>query len=245
MAALRVDRTTANLLLKLQRVDASIDSLLLQLEKAPMLERLRELEKIVKKLEIELSDREREISELNNSQSKLEQEMAALERKAEELEAQLFGGEVRSSRELMTLQHELETLKASKSSVEATLLDVMVRLEEVGAASLELEDNLRITGEQLASLRETWEKESSEIQQQITRLRREREPIANAIPPTLVEAYERLKAHMGGVAVARLEGAKCSGCNVDLSKAALEEIIRGEEDIPRCENCGRIILEAS
>ena len=35
--------------------------------------------------------------------------------------------------------------------------------------------------------------------------------------PALLERYERLRARLGGVAVARLEGSRCGGCHLDLS----------------------------
>ena len=38
-----------------------------------------------------------------------------------------------------------------------------------------------------------------------------------ASTPRLLERYERLRARLGGVAVARLEGSRCGGCHLDLS----------------------------
>ena len=37
--------------------------------------------------------------------------------------------------------------------------------------------------------------------------------------------YERLRDHFGGVAVARLEGRRCSGCHLDLSTSEFEQLV--------------------
>ena len=240
-----MDESTANRLLELQRVDALIDSLGLRLERSSTLEELRCLEKSVKKLEQDFAEHMREVSELQRYESKLDTEIGVIEQKAEEIKAQLFGGEIRSSRELTALQRELKNLEEKKASLEGKLLETLLQLDEFRSTTPELEKDLQLAREKLHGLRDAWEKESSKIQEEIASLQRQRELMALSIPITVIESYERLSAHMGGVAVARVDGIKCTGCNVDLSKAALEELAKAEEELPRCENCGRIIVTVS
>ncbi len=59
----------------------------------------------------------------------------------------------------------------------------------------------------------------------------------------LVDRYERLRARHGGVAVARLEGARCGGCHLDLSTAEVEAVRAVEPGtFADCPNCGRLLV---
>ena len=48
--------------------------------------------------------------------------------------------------------------------------------------------------------------------------------VAAGIDAVHVERYERLRARFGGVAVARLDGKRCGGCHLDLSRGELDEV---------------------
>ena len=70
--------------------------------------------------------------------------------------------------------------------------------------------------------------------------------------PTLVgrldgaalERYERLRARLGGVAVARLDGSRCSGCHLDLStqRARRRSSASAPGEFADCPQCGRLLV---
>ncbi len=54
--------------------------------------------------------------------------------------------------------------------------------------------------------------------------------------------YDPLRAKLG-VAAARLVGARCEGCHLDLSAAELDTVRRAPaEEIPDCPQCGRLLV---
>jgi predicted nucleic acid-binding Zn-ribbon protein len=71
----------------------------------------------------------------------------------------------------------------------------------------------------------------------------ERDEAAGAVPAPLLARYERLRSHLGGVAVATLDGPRCTGCNLTLPTSELERIrLAAPDDIVECEQCGRILV---
>lgn len=237
-----MDEQRAGILVELQKLDSEIDSLRLDRERSPILQELRRAEEDVDRLDRKSAEISNSLRSLMNAQSKLEGELGALETKIDSIEEQLYGGQIRATRELVGMQQELEHLKSAKKSVESNLLEKMIQYEETSSAFSTHKKELEELVTRLESLRSRWNLEAASYDDRITSLAKRRDEVASSLDAEVLEAYERLRSHLGGVAVATLEGARCTGCNVDLSKAALEEIGAEKPDIPRCENCGRMIV---
>src|SRR5262249_44903204 len=62
------------------------------------------------------------------------------------------------------------------------------------------------------------------VDEQGDELGRRREEAAASLPADLLARYEALRPRFDGVAVARLDGARCTGCHLTLSTTALERI---------------------
>ena len=70
-----------------------------------------------------------------------------------------------------------------------------------------------------------------------------RAELVTRVEPNAVERYERLRARFGGVAVARLEGARCSGCHLDLSRPSWTPSgPRRLASFADCPHCGRLLV---
>ena len=55
--------------------------------------------------------------------------------------------------------------------------------------------------------------------------------------------YERMRARLGGVALARLVQGRCDGCHVALSASEVDRIRREPPDARiECEHCGRLLV---
>jgi predicted nucleic acid-binding Zn-ribbon protein len=71
----------------------------------------------------------------------------------------------------------------------------------------------------------------------------ERDAAAADIPDDLLARYEKLRAKLGGVAVARLEGDLCTGCHVRLPAMEYDVIKHSPPDaVVTHEDCGRILV---
>src|SRR5262249_59827474 len=66
---------------------------------------------------------------------------------------------------------------------------------------------------------------------------------AAPIPPALLDRYERLRSKLGGVAIATLDGTRCTGCNLMLPTLELERVRAAAPGVVvECEQCGRILV---
>ena len=66
---------------------------------------------------------------------------------------------------------------------------------------------------------------------------------AAPIPPELLATYDRLRARLDGVAVARLVGNHCDGCHLTLPAMELDRIRHlARARWSTCEQCGRILV---
>src|SRR5437879_10310855 len=66
---------------------------------------------------------------------------------------------------------------------------------------------------------------------------------ASAIPEDVLRAYERLRAKLGGVGIARIAGSSCTGCHLTLPATELAHIRHEPEDaLIFCDHCGRILV---
>ena len=59
----------------------------------------------------------------------------------------------------------------------------------------------------------------------------------------MLASYEELREQFGGQPVARLVGANCDGCHIQLSAVAVDRIGKMPEDaVVTCEECGRLLV---
>jgi predicted nucleic acid-binding Zn-ribbon protein len=78
---------------------------------------------------------------------------------------------------------------------------------------------------------------------ELARRAREREQTAGSVPVDLQSVYDRLRARLGGVAVARLVGNHCDGCHLTLPAVELDRVRHlPEGELVTCEQCGRILV---
>jgi predicted nucleic acid-binding Zn-ribbon protein len=71
----------------------------------------------------------------------------------------------------------------------------------------------------------------------------ERAAAVSAVPEALVARYEKLRAKLGGVAVARLEHGRCTGCHLQLPATELDRLRHEPPDaLAECEQCGRLLV---
>jgi predicted nucleic acid-binding Zn-ribbon protein len=139
------------------------------------------------------------------------------------------------------MQKELEEVRRRKDLIETRMLELMIRIEETEKKLKEREELLEQNRERLAEIR----KQAAMLKEALTKeqesLLQERERLRSMLPEDLLNRYERLKARLGGVAVAKIEGNLCGACRVAIT-AEIVRALRDPEGLPTCENCGRFLF---
>jgi predicted nucleic acid-binding Zn-ribbon protein len=174
-------------------------------------------------------------------QERLEGDVAAGEAKRRTLEGRLASTSV--PREAQTMSDEIDGIKARQSVLEDELLEIMEALEPLERtvatgqeAAAELEDRLAVARTALSSVEAAVDRELADALVA-------RAAATTPIPTALLDRYERLRTRLGGVAVATLDGARCTGCNLTLPTLELERVRNAAPDVVvECEQCGRILV---
>ncbi len=83
----------------------------------------------------------------------------------------------------------------------------------------------------------------AEIDVTVDRTRAERAEAAAGVSADLLASYEELRGQLGGIAVARLHGARCEGCHLEIPSADLAALRRAPEDeVVTCPECFRMLV---
>lgn len=181
--------------------------------------------------------------ELQRNLKRNEDELAVLEERIKRENDRLYSGEVTGTRELLTLQEEVDGLRSRRSDMENDALELMEAIEEVDAEVEALAAGAAAAEAELAGSREQLTEAEVVVQAEIDQENTARSTEAADIPETALASYEDLRNRMGGVAVARLRNGTCEGCHLGLSAMELDRIRHAPADeVCYCEECGRILV---
>jgi uncharacterized protein len=168
--------------------------------------------------------------------------VAANEARAAALERSLDSG-TGSPRDLAAMGDEVSGIRRRIRVLEDALLDLLEEAETVGSTQAELRrarDERHGEVMQATAQLEAVEAELAAEEAELVPQRAER---AGSVTPELLATYERLRAHLDGVAVAPLEGGRCSGCHLTLPATELDALRHAPPDaLVRHEECGRILV---
>ena len=229
-------------LLELQAVDTDIAQLRLRRDRLPELEHLATAS-------ASLSDWEAERARLRARLDELERDVESAEEKAEELGAERTRLEAQlktviAPREAEALMHEIETVTGRRDEVELGEIAALEEQSEVDdrlTEHLAVEESLRNAARSAdAALAAA----SGELDAELSGLETSRDQRRAAVDATALARYDRNR-RSGVVAVGQLDGARCTGCHLDLSAAEIDDL---RDDAARsggladCPNCGAIIV---
>jgi uncharacterized protein len=155
-------------------------------------------------------------------------------------------GLVNNPKDLERMQHELVSLERRITALEDEELEVMERLEEAQQALDSLLEQVRAADERLLALGESRDRQVLEIEEELSKVKAERDPAAADIPAELLALYDRLRQNKGGVGAAALRARQCGGCRLSLDNAELAVIRKAPSDeVIRCEECQRILVRTA
>lgn len=160
--------------------------------------------------------------------------------KIEATDAALYGGTVRNPKELSDLQQESVSLRKHLTSLEERLLETMVRLEEAEAVHAAVSATFELGEAEWVNKKDKLERERRDTVRQLERLEGEREAAMSGITPDDLEVYTRLRASLGGTAVAEIREMTCSACGLVLA-ASVAQRVRASGELVRCTQCNRIL----
>lgn len=238
---MNVEPAVQQRLLQLAEVDAELSRIDHRRRVMPELTQITDGERVVRERKDAVVAAETQAADLDREIARLERDVDAVRARVER-DKGLLAGEGVPAKQATDLQHELDTLARRQGVLEDELLEVMERREavqtNVDAAKAELVDAERA----LADTAERKDAALADLDAAEAGRRREREPLAAAIPPELLDLYESLRAK-NGTGAAPLRARRCGACRLELDRAELSQIKAAPpEAVLRHEECGVIMV---
>jgi predicted nucleic acid-binding Zn-ribbon protein len=174
-------------------------------------------------------------------QESLEADVGSIEKRGRELDRRLTTSSV--PREIQAFNDELAVLHDKQRELEDRELALMEVVEvsdaEISAAAKERGP----LDEEATRLRSEVADADATIETQLAELEERRKVAVVDVEADDLALYERMRARLGGVALARLVQGRCDGCHVALSASEVDRIRREPPDARvECEHCGRLLV---
>jgi hypothetical protein len=157
--------------------------------------------------------------------------------------------QVKDNRQYAILQNEIKFLELAIGKLED---EILADLEDVEAADKEVKEaqaQLARSRQELEALHKEIESRKDELDAEIAKCHAQREELAKALPPKVVDQFNRIADRLQGEALAPVirdededEAAfMCGGCNMGLTQNTYVRLAGRSEDLVTCPNCTRIL----
>ena len=184
-----------------------------------------------------------EAADITRELTRAEADVASVAARVERNQKHLDSGSG-TSKELTSLQSEMESLKRRRSDLEDVELEVMERLEAAKAVEDQSRQAAADLDARMAALEEKRDAELAEIESERRTVLADRDELAATFEPELLALYEKTLAKHG-IGAARLYNGTSEGSGMQLSPGDLADIRRAaEDDIVFCPDSGCILVRS-
>jgi hypothetical protein len=171
------------------------------------------------------------------------------ERRIDEMDLRLAKHEeekykVKSQNEFTVLDKEVSRVENEKREVEDLLLELMEKEEELTQFLPSFEVKAEAEKSELDGEKKVLISNLKELISKGEKFQKQREKLTPRLDLILLEQYEKLRQLRDELAVVPIKDGICEGCNVKVPPSLIGRIKRGKE-IVYCENCNRILYNAS
>jgi predicted nucleic acid-binding Zn-ribbon protein len=230
-------------LLAVQEIDSELDRVAHRRRTLPERRAQAEAEAAADAVASELAATERRAGELAQEIRRREDEVAALEARAASLEGALDSGAGGSPRDLAAMADEVQHIRTRVRSTEDALLDLLEEAETAASTQAELQKRRDERATAVADAVDATGVAEAELDAEEATLVPRRAALLEGVSADLLATYDKLRARLGGVAVAPLDGNRCSGCHLTLPATELDALRHAPPGtVIRHEECGRILV---
>jgi len=225
-----------NNVLALQNVELHIFKALSGMSELP-----REIEEIdstvlARKRSLEVADEE--IVEMNSRKEPLEVELKENQSILDAADARIK--KIKTNKEFLALQREIDIAKKRKSDLEEQILQLMEKIE----ARTKERDRISKTFENdrviLDEKKEVILNKQKELQAIIDKLKGQLDVLRVKVDRPLLSRYDRIKEKRNGLVVVECVDGVCMGCHIHIQPQLFNDLVRGDKMIS-CPACQRIL----
>jgi predicted nucleic acid-binding Zn-ribbon protein len=176
------------------------------------------------------------------ARKKLELDVGTRTESVSRLKTQQY--QTRKNDEFQAIGHEIERYGDEIRKLEDEELELMVEGDKLKGEIEAAEKTANGTKQLIARQLDDLEAKSKTLQGREEELVKERTSLVSEIDPDLLNRFERLFKSKGDAVVVAIEHGVCTGCHMKVTTATAARVRAGKE-IVSCENCGRILYEAT
>lgn len=228
-------------LLEVQALDTRLDQLDHTRATLPEAARAAELETLARTLRDDVVLLRTKVSDLDRELQRAENDVQAVRSRSERDRVRLDSGQG-SAKDLVGLQHEVESLARRQAALEDVELEVMERREEQAGLLEGTEARLGAVEAELATVCAGRDARYGELDSARTALEDDRTAAATGLPEAMTKVYERLRGRLGSGAAQLVEG-RCDGCRMPMAPSQVHGLLlRPADEMLRCPECERILV---
>ena len=195
--------------------------------------------KVVVEAQAKLTLAQQQLAELKRRQRSAEGDIDDLVSKITTVEEQLYSGRIMNPKELSSLQHEVDLLKAKRDQLENKALEIMDQVESAEAS-------VTATSSEFNKLGAEWHHQQQQLSTDIEALKSKLSDLGNKrqrhsaeIDSWAVAVYDTLRKQKSQ-SVVKVEQGICRGCRISLPVSELQQVRSG--NLVQCSSCGRILF---
>lgn len=236
-----VDPADQRRLLEVQALDTRLDQLAHTRATLPEAARAAELEELTATLRDDVVLLRTKVSDLDRELQRAENDVQAVRARADRDRRRLESGQG-SSKDLMGMQHELESLARRQADLEDVELEIMERREEQAGLLGSTEARLATARSELEVVVAARDARLAELDSARDELASDRQAAATGLPEVMTKVYERLRGRLGSGAATLAEG-RCDGCRMPMAPSEVHTLMqRPADEMLRCPECERILV---
>ncbi len=153
----------------------------------------------------------------------------------------LYGGQITNTRELNKLEAEIAAVTSRIDEHETAELEALEQLEEHEESLDALEQELAGLAASRDDAQQRLDTAAAGLHAEIAEHEVVRDRQRDPLPEELLERYDDVATRLGGDAVGRLDGERCTACGIRLSYADVNDLLDGP-NLGTCPNCRRLIV---
>ena len=228
-------------LLSVQKLDTRLDQIEHRRVGLPESARAAELGKRADGLRDDVVLLQTKVSDLDRQVSRAENDVQAVRSRSERDRRRLESGQG-SAKDMVGLQHELESLARRQADLEDTELEVMEARETEAALLVTATTQHEAVLAELAQVQARRDELLAELEAERVSVQAGRDRLVADVPAPLLAIYERLRGRLGTAATVVSEG-RCEGCRMALPPSDLDAVRSAPpEQVVRCPECERILV---
>lgn len=229
-------------LYRLQLSDNKISFLEKEIEKLKSSEELKAREEELNESIATINNLSASYNELEKERKRLDDELSMRNEKIKKNEQKLSSGTLTSTREIVSYQEEIASIKKLNEDIENKIIEIMIKIDDINELIKSENDKKEKISSHVNKLKEEINSNMHVLEEKLKKYKEKRENVMQLIPEDIIIKYNEIKEKRGGIAVGILKERMCMACNMEISAG---EAIKMNDlnEIYKCPTCRRMIIK--